>query len=124
MKKMNEMKEHEFSELLSKTNFLDKKENVDEDGDELKEIKEEVKIKNSNYLAIATNFALTILSPVILLLIIYFTYLYYFDLKSNEIVIVVLIFIGVLSGYWNLYKDINKIDGKRGKNESKDKKTK
>lgn len=40
MKKFDKMKEHEFSELLSNTNFIEEKQNVDEDGDELKEIKE------------------------------------------------------------------------------------
>lgn len=116
MKKFDKMKEHEFSELLSNTNFIEEKQNVDEDGDELKEIKEkEEKVRNHNYLAIATNFALTILSPVILLLLLYFIYLHFFKVEKNEIVIVVLIFIGVISGYWTLYKDINKLSGKREK---------
>ncbi len=136
MKNIEDMKEFEFSELLSKTKFnstIEESEinkGIDEDGDEIREefiynTKVESKSKLRKYLSFATGFVYTILSPVVLLLGIYFVAENILSFKRNEIVIISLILLGILTGYWTLYKDIKKITAKRErKNESKNKEIK
>lgn len=139
MKKLEDMKEFEFSELLSKTKFRSIKEEkefrensgLDEDGDEIREEfienKNEKKHKENKlhkYISFATGFAYTILAPVILLLGIYFILERIFRFQRNELVIIFLVLLGLVTGYWTLFKDINKLTGKGMKNDSKDKKIK
>ncbi|CAM3067996.1 hypothetical protein [Streptobacillus ratti] len=124
MKNIEDMKEFEFSELLSKTKFNSTIEEsninkgIDEDGDEIREEfidnhKVERNSKLRKYLSFATGFAYTILSPVILLLGIYFLAENIISFKRNELVIILLILLGILTGYWTLYKDIKKITAKK-----------
>ncbi|WP_156298960.1 hypothetical protein [Streptobacillus canis] len=137
MKNIEEMKDYEFSELLSKTKFNvsveEEKANnrsVDEDGDEVREEYVDPKIapaksKLSRYLSFATGFVYTILAPIILLLTIYFVTQKKFGFEKNDLVIIGLILLGILTGYWTLYNDIKKITAKKEKNNgSKDKKNK
>lgn len=83
MKNIEDMKEFEFSELLSKTKFNSTTEEsnsnkrIDEDGDEIREeFLEEVKVERDSklhrYISFATGFVYTILSPT------YFTFGYIF----------------------------------------------
>lgn len=136
MKKIEDLKEFEFSELLSNTKFESVEDErkrlsqsyletgIDEDGDEIREdIIEDEKKRNSytkknklhKYLSFATGFAYTILSPVILLLGIYFVLERMIGFKRSELTIIILIFLGILAGYWTLFKDIKKITTKKGK---------
>lgn len=136
MKKIEELKEYEFSELLENTKFESVEEErkrkeksyieigIDEDGDEIREdileIERNKKADNKGnklhkYLSFATGFAYTILSPVILLLGIYFVLEKFIGFKRSELTIIILIFLGILAGYWTLFKDINKITSKKGK---------
>ncbi|ACZ01066.1 hypothetical protein [Streptobacillus moniliformis] len=136
MKNIEDMKEFEFSELLSKTKFNSTTEEsnsnkrIDEDGDEIREeFLEEVKVERDSklhrYISFATGFVYTILSPLILLLGIYFAAENIFLFKRNNLVIILLILIGILTGYWTLYKDIKKITAKRErKNGNKNKEIK
>lgn len=105
--------------------------NLDEDGDEIREefMHEDKKIEKKDsklhkYISFATGFVYTILAPILFLLAIYFTLEKYIGFKRSEVTIIALIFIGLLTGYWMLFKDIKHITGKGVKNESKDKKTK
>ena len=136
MKKIEDLKEFEFSELLSNTKFESVEDErkrlsqsyletgIDEDGDEIREdIIEDEKKRNSytkkkklhKYLSFAEVFAYTILSPVILLLGIYFVLERMIGFKRSELTIIILIFLGILAGYWTLFKDIKKITTKKGK---------
>ncbi|WP_064580115.1 hypothetical protein [Streptobacillus moniliformis] len=136
MKNIEDMKEFEFSELLSKTKFNSTTEEsnsnkrIDEDGDEIREeFLEEVKVERDSklhrYISFATGFVYTILSPLILLLGIYFAAENIFLFKRNNLVIILIILIGTLTGYWTLYKDIKKITAKRErKNGNKNKEIK
>ena len=136
MKELHEMKEFEFSELLENTKFTSVEEErqnnsktyldtgVDSDGDEIRDdilekerFKENFKKKDSKlhkYLSFATGFAYTIISPVLLLLGIYFALQRVIGFKSNDLVIILLIFLGIVTGYWTLFKDIDKITNKIG----------
>ena len=135
------MKEFEFSELLENTKFTSVEEErqnnsktyldtgVDSDGDEIRDdilekerFKENFKKKDSKlhkYLSFATGFAYTIISPVLLLLGIYFALQRVIGFKSNDLVIILLIFLGIVTGYWTLFKDINKITNKKGNKNGK-----
>jgi hypothetical protein len=141
MKELHEMKEFEFSELLENTKFTSVEEErqnnsktyldtgVDSDGDEIRDdilekerFKENFKKKDSKlhkYLSFATGFAYTIISPVLLLLGIYFALQRVIGFKSNDLVIILLIFLGIVTGYWTLFKDINKITNKKGNKNGK-----
>ena len=141
MKELHEMKEFEFSELLENTKFTSVEEErqnnsktyldtgVDSDGDEIRDdilekerFKENFKKKDSKlhkYLSFATDFAYTIISPVLLLLGIYFALQRVIGFKSNDLVIILLIFLGIVTGYWTLFKDINKITNKKGNKNGK-----
>ena len=141
MKDLHEMKEFEFSELLENTKFTsveeERKNNsktyldtgIDSDGDEIRDdilekerLKENFKKKDSKlhkYLSFATGFAYTIISPVLLLLGIYFALQRIIGFKSNDLVIILLIFLGIITGYWTLFKDINKITNKKGNKNGK-----
>ena len=141
MKDLHEMKEFEFSELLENTKFTSVEEErknksqtyldtgIDSDGDEIRDdilekerIKENFKKKDSKlhkYLSFATGFAYTIISPVLLLLGIYFALQRVIGIKSNDLVIILLIFLGIVTGYWTLFKDINKITNKKGNKNGK-----
>ena len=141
MKELHEMKEFEFSELLENTKFTSVEEErqnnsktyldtgVDSDGDEIRDdilekerFKENFKKKDSKlhkYLSFATGFAYTIISPVLLLLGIYFALQRVIGFRSNDLVIILLIFLGIVTGYWTLFKDINKITNKKGNKNGK-----
>ena len=141
MKELHEMKEFEFSELLENTKFTSVEEErqnnsktyldtgVDSDGDEIRDdilekerFKENFKKKDSKlhkYLSFATGFEYTIISPVLLLLGIYFALQRVIGFKSNDLVIILLIFLGIVTGYWTLFKDINKITNKKGNKNGK-----
>lgn len=141
MKELHEMKEFEFSELLENTKFTSVEEErqnnsktyldtgVDSDGDEIRDdilekerFKKNFKKKDSKlhkYLSFATGFAYTIISPVLLLLGIYFALQRVIGFKSNDLVIILLIFLGIVTGYWTLFKDINKITNKKGNKNGK-----
>ena len=141
MKELHEMKEFEFSELLENTKFTSVEEERqnnsktyldtggDSDGDAIRDdilekerFKENFKKKDSKlhkYLSFATGFAYTIISPVLLLLGIYFALQRVIGFKSNDLVIILLIFLGIVTGYWTLFKDINKITNKKGNKNGK-----
>ncbi|CAM3167570.1 hypothetical protein STFE110948_04920 [Streptobacillus felis] len=135
MKNIEEMKEFEFSELLSNTKFNDTNneklnKGIDEDGDEIREeFIETENVQNTSklrkYISFATGFAYTILAPIILLLSIYFILENMLGFERKEFVIIILILLGILTGYWTLYKDIKKLtDKKENKNGSENKKIK
>lgn len=103
MKKYNdleELKEEEFDILLEDFK-IDKFEKIDD--------KEMNKKGYQSFFAIALNFTYIILSPIILLVSIYYVIIKKYNLKFNSKIFIILIFLGLVSGYWNLYKELKKI---------------
>lgn len=129
MKKIEDMKDYEFSEYIEKLNKKNDNKTYDEQGDEIKEdivnMRKKKKANLAKYITFATGFAYTITAPVLLLLGIYFSLQKLYNFQTNEITIIILIFLGIITGYWNLYKDIKKITKEKSEeNDSKNKEIK
>lgn len=106
-KDFNEMKESEFSKVLKNTKFVDNDPNIDNDGDEIKNIGSGNKKDSlARHLAFASGMIYTILSPVIIMYIAYLLLKKYVLLKDNMLILIIFIFLGILSGYWALFKQI------------------
>lgn len=124
MKDIEKLSDYEFEKLINEITIK----NLDEDGDEIKIEKFDDEVKNkdfSKYMSFATSYIYTILSPVILLLGIYLLLEKKYSFNRNNKLIIILIFLGLISGYWLLYKEINDITKKKeGQNEIKNKKIK
>lgn len=101
LKKLNDS---EFSDLVESISFLPKDEkNFDEDGHEKKKIKIS---KFTKYFTTATGFIYTLTAPCILLVTIYYILVKYYFFKSKPVLLIVLIVLGILTGYWSLFKEI------------------
>ncbi|WP_068268505.1 AtpZ/AtpI family protein [Caviibacter abscessus] len=106
---LHKLKDSEFTELAESVSFSNKKEfNKDKDGDELKNIEKKQKVDKSlsKYLVAATNFTYILISPLILLLILYYFLTKYVLYKSSVILLILFIILGIISGYWSLFKEI------------------
>lgn len=107
MKKQNfdelhKLKDSEFGELIESVSFSNKKSD-----EKLKEIKKSKKKKSfSKYFITATNFTYILISPLILLLIIYYFLTKYVLYRHSNILLIIFIILGIISGYWSLFKEI------------------
>lgn len=109
---LENLKESEFSDLLKKVNFTDDENNpkYDEDGDLIKKefANEDKKLNLGKYIAISTGFIYTLSAPVILLLVIYYLLEKYVLLRRAPMLLIFFIIIGLITGYWSLFKEIRK----------------
>lgn len=58
------------------------------------------------FLVLSSNYTFTLISPVILMIGIYYFFSKYVFLKENNLVLVIMILLGIVSGYVSLYKEI------------------
>lgn len=127
LENLEKLKDSEFEELIKEFIIDDKKhekhnEKFDENGDELKDIvlenkykkrekekKDKERFKFLRYLSIGTGFVFSILSPVILMVVLYVLLENYVFHQRRPIVFTVFVILGFISGYWALYKEIKEI---------------
>ncbi|VWL85243.1 AtpZ/AtpI family protein [Oceanivirga miroungae] len=65
--------------------------------------------KNDNmlkYFVISTNYIFTLASPVVLMIVLYYVFSKYVFHKENDFILVIMIILGIVSGYVSLYKEI------------------
>ncbi|WP_067140869.1 AtpZ/AtpI family protein [Oceanivirga salmonicida] len=61
----------------------------------------------AKYFSLATGFIYTITAPMILMLLLYLFISKYILLRKSDILLIVMLFLGLISGYWSLFKEIN-----------------
>lgn len=102
---LNKLKDSELEDLIKNYSLNDENKNdYDDDKDKKKEIKKDNFAKQLSY---ATGFIYTLISPVVLLLIIYYVLTRYCFHKKMPILLIVLIILGIVTGYWALFKEFD-----------------
>lgn len=102
---LHKLKDSEFTELVESISFSNKKSTCETNlgKDRLKNIKKKT---FSKYLATATNFTYILISPLVLLLLVYYFVSEYVIHKHSNILLIILIILGIVTGYWTLFKEI------------------
>ena len=102
---IHKLKDSEFTNLLHSISFKSKK-NKDKESDKLKEkvLKKDNSFKKN--LALATNYIYLLISPLILLLSIYYILVKYVFNRQINTLLIFLIFLGLFTGYWSIFKQI------------------
>lgn len=101
---LTKLKDSEFEQLVREYRLEEDLDEYDEDNDKKKKIESE---KFTKYLAHATGFIYTLTAPIILLLMIYYILTkYYFHIKK-PVLLISLIILGIITGYWSLFKEFN-----------------
>lgn len=62
----------------------------------------------ARFLSIALGYTYTLTAPVVLMVIIYYLLVKFNILDRNDVLLIVMILVGLISGYWSLFKEINK----------------
>lgn len=101
---LTKLKDLEFEELVKSYKLEKDLEEYDEDNDKKKKIKPE---KITRYLAHATGFIYTLTAPTILLLMIYYVLTKYYFHNKKPVLLISLIVLGIITGYWSLFKEFN-----------------
>lgn len=101
---LTKLKDSEFEELVKSYKLEKDLEEYDEDNDKKKKIKPE---KITRYLAHAMGFIYTLTAPTILLLMIYYVLTKYYFHNKKPVLLISLIVLGIITGYWSLFKEFN-----------------
>lgn len=62
------------------------------------------------YLIIATNIMYTLCGPIFLMCLVYFGLKKYIFQKEQPIILIIFIFLGGITGYWSLIKQLTKLN--------------
>ncbi len=65
--------------------------------------------KMLRYYSIGTNFGYTLISPIIIMLFFY-VIIEKFTHKKHPIILIIFLLLGIISGYWALYKQIKSVE--------------
>ncbi len=60
----------------------------------------------AKYFVIATNYIYTLTAPIILMLAIYHVITKYVIHRSSKTLLVTMLLLGIIAGYWTLFKEI------------------
>lgn len=102
---IHKLKDSEFTNLLHSISFNIKKNKVKESY----ELKDKVLKKDNSFnknLALATNYIYLLISPLILLISLYYILVKYVFNRHMNTLLIVLIFLGLFTGYWSIFKQI------------------
>ena len=102
---IHKLKDSEFTNLLHSISFKSKK-NKDKESDNLKEKKLKKDNSFKKNLTLATNYIYLLISPLILLLSIYYILVKYVFNRQMNTLLIFLIFLGLFTGYWSIFKQI------------------
>ena len=107
---IHKLKDSEFATLLNSISFSNKK---NKESDELKDsiLKKDNSFKKN--LALATNYIYLLVSPLILLISLYYLLVKYVFNKQINTLLIVLIFLGLFTGYWSIFKHIRSKDRRK-----------
>ncbi len=64
--------------------------------------------KFAKYFAIATNYVYTLTAPIILMLAIYHVITKYVMHRESKMLLVIMLILGIISGYWTLFQELKK----------------